>query len=247
MERTRRHTVRGNRRRLSIRAKSSSIQPDTEDADFRSDYAGTKMRKFVQTKNSRPFCNWSTDDLCEWLRVNALDRDDMLAIQFRSSQLNGSQLVIPEAAWEQMGRYTFKDEEHKNEVLSKLAECIRDSREERKSSRTTSPKHQNQRFLQVPSPLSFSRDSVISSSDYASSKSSANPSASSDQDFFNIETTSKASSSSSPRNSKVMKVISNIKGSMAKLRPSASEEDILADNQLQPIVIYTEVDTPGTY
>ena len=239
-----RYSVRGNRRRLSLRAKSSSIQP--EEVIFSRDIAVSNMRKFVQTKNSRPFCNWSTDDLCEWLRVNALDRDDMLAIQFRSRQLNGGQLTVPETAWEIMGRYTFKDEQHKKEVLLKLAECIRDSREEKKPVRG-SPKHHGQRFLSVPSPLSYSHESAVSSSDYISNSSRSSPvmSVSSDQDLANIDSASKSSSTSSQRNSKVMKMITNLKESVTRLRPSVSDEDILSSNYLQPITIYTELEAPG--
>jgi len=231
------------RRQLSDRARSSKIQSKESPREaVRSNrkVKGTpSMRKFVQTKCSRLFPHWTTDDMCEWLRSNNLDRNDILAIQFRSTQLSGSQLVVPDLAWEKMNSYKYKNEKHKQEVLIKLAECISEANEA-KMKKSASCDHLRQcsnHHLRLSPAFSYSNESLLSSSDYVSgSSTSSAPLTSLEMECFNGEMSLTPTSCFSQQQ-KLSKSNPNLKTLVSKLKPNFKSDD-KTNSHLQPIKLF---------
>ena len=241
---------RGNRRQHSARTKSTLIEPEKELKCYQLKLKDPDdMRKFVQTKYSRPFCNWTTDDLCEWLRSNGLDREDILAIQFRATQLNGSQLADADQAWEKMNTYNYKDEKHKQEVLWKLAECICESKErsikKSQSSEQLGVSLSPGRPHKAPPHRSFSIDSNLASSGYASASSvSLSALHLSEHDHYNCDVSRTSSSSGS---FKKLSKKGSLKNLVMKSKSSFKERDAKQKSQLNSLLIYMDRDTPGKF
>ena len=204
------------------------------------------MRKFVQTKYTRSFPNWTTDDLCEWLRYNKLDRDNMLAVQFRSTQLSGNQLAVPDVAWEKMNEYRYSDEKHKQEVLMKLAECISEVSKAslKKSVSCDLLKQSSNRHMRVSPALSYSNDSLVSTSDYVSASSASSTALTSlEMECFHSPDDALMSTPCVCQR-KMSKSSPNLKTLVSKLKPSFKNED-KSNAQLCPITLYLDIESPG--
>ena len=243
--------VRGSKRQLSDRAKSRKIQSEESPREIIQSNQKVKtkssMRKFVQTKCTRPFPNWTTDDLCEWLRSNDLDHENMLAIQFRSTQLSGSQLIVPDLAWEKMNSYKYKSEKHKQEVLIKLAECISEANEAnmKKSASCDHLRQCSNRHLRASPALSYSNESLLSSSDYVSGSSASSTAlASLEMECFNGEMSLTPTSCVPQQQHKLSKSSPNLKSLVNKLKPNFKTDDKASSN-LRSITLYLDVDSPG--
>ncbi|XP_018669401.2 uncharacterized protein LOC100187130 [Ciona intestinalis] len=196
------------------------------------------MKKFIQTKSEkRDIADWTTEDACDWLKSNRLDDDMSLTKQFQNAKITGNDLAEAEMAWENMNLLKFKNSHHKQDVLLKLAEVLRESR----SRVETKSKTMKQRLT----PSITHSTEALTSSDYVSGSSSSStattPSSSSDQDRFgDVSVTSSATSTPS----RMMKKLNNIKQAMGKLKSHTSEVTspaMTSSGSLHSIIVFSDL------
>lgn len=200
----------------------------------------------MHVKNLKPICDWTTEDACDWLKSNMLDDDDKLCAQFRVARVCGRHLADPETAWNSMNKLNFQSNRQKQDVLLKLAECLREAKTVPKPTKTDSHPKSKQR-IRPPSSIGHA-DSMVTSSDYVSGSSTSSSTAtmpasstsSSDQDQSHGE--SSVTSSNATSSNKVKKTLTQIRHAISKPKSPAPVETSL----LHSIVVHSDLKAQGT-